>query len=422
MKVTLLTHGTRGDLQPHLNVAHELRVRGHAVVVAANSNNLGVVHRAGLESYEIPVDTRELLESPKMQRLLLSGRSSQFGREIARFEAVHGPAMDAAMIEAARDADVLVTGPLTAMSALSIAEAGDQALVGCFPYPVERTREFPSPFVVERQLTSPMLCLATYAAVDLVWQYMNRGATRRIRRTLGLRGRVSSPFARIRDQRIPVELMVSPVLLPKPGDWQDNYAVAGAPFLSPEQRLAWGEGAIDPELDAWLDEGEPPVYFSFGSLPVLDRAACLEMIGTVARRSGVRALVGAGWSDFRPGVNADRSMLVTGAFDYDRVLPRCRAAIHHGGAGTTHDVARAGIPAVITHVFPDHILWGWRLAALGIGSAVPYRKVNADLLIEALAPVLSSAAAQRARAVGEAMSRERGASQVCDTIERQAAA
>ncbi|MFB8007966.1 glycosyltransferase [Nocardia sp. NPDC056000] len=417
--MTLLTHGTRGDLQPHLNVAHELRERGHTVVVAANSNNLEVVNRAGISAYEIPIDTRELLESTRMRRLLLSGRAAQFAWESARFEAAHGAAMDQAMIGAAAGADVVVTGPLTAVAALSIVEAGGQALVGCFPYPVERTREFPSPFITERLLTSPRLSMATYAAVDAVWQLMNHRGSRRIRRTLGLPYRSPNPLGRIRRQRIPLDVMASPVLLPRPADWQENYRVVGASFTIPEQRSIWGEESIDPELDAWLAEAEPPVYFSFGSLPVLDPAACLEMIAEVARRTGVRALVGAGWSDFRAGVNADRSMLVTGHLDYARVLPRCRAAVHHGGAGTTHDVARAGIPAVITHVFPDHILWGWRLAALGIGCSVAYRKVNADVLTQALTPMLSDAVLRRAQAVGKAMAAEQGAVRVCETIEKQ---
>jgi len=69
------------------------------------------------------------------------------------------------------------------------------------------------------------------------------------------------------------------------------------------------------------------------------------MITGVARRLGVRALIGAGWSGRSAGVR-DATTFITERVDHDLVLSRCRAAVHHGGAGTTHAVLRAA-PCVL---------------------------------------------------------------------------
>jgi hypothetical protein len=76
---------------------------------------------------------------------------------------------------------------------------------------------------------------------------------------------------------------------------------------------------IGPALDAWLAEDDPPVFVGFGSMPILDSAATMDMITTVAARVGVRVLIGAGWSRFgqapvRPG---NRVRVAAGVLNYD---------------------------------------------------------------------------------------------------------
>jgi sterol 3beta-glucosyltransferase len=87
-------------------------------------------------------------------------------------------------------------------------------------------------------------------------------------------------------------------LLAEPADWPRHLHNVGAPVVPPALRAAWGEDALPPGLAEWLGAGDPPVYFGFGSMPVLDPAAAVGMITTVARRLGVRALIGRagpGW-------------------------------------------------------------------------------------------------------------------------------
>ena len=41
---------------------------------------------------------------------------------------------------------------------------------------------------------------------------------------------------------------------------------------------------------------------------------------------------------------------------------------HHGGAGTTAEGLRAGVPNVIVPSFGDQFFWGWRVQELGVGT------------------------------------------------------
>lgn len=55
---------------------------------------------------------------------------------------------------------------------------------------------------------------------------------------------------------------------------------------------------------------------------------------------------------------------------YDRVLPRCAAVIHHGGAGITYSAVRAGVPAVVWPQDYDQFDYAARVVAAGAGVRV----------------------------------------------------
>ena len=61
-----------------------------------------------------------------------------------------------------------------------------------------------------------------------------------------------------------------------------------------------------------------------------------------------RAIMCEGWGSLKePGeYDRERFLFVKEAY-HAAVLPRCKAAVVHGGAGTTAAVARAGIPVLI---------------------------------------------------------------------------
>jgi sterol 3beta-glucosyltransferase len=122
--------------------------------------------------------------------------------------------------------------------------------------------------------------------------------------------------------------------------------------------------------------GDAPVFFGFGSMPVQDPKALVEKIAAITASRGLRALIGAGWSDFGSS-ELPAHVRIASAFDHDRVLPLCLAALHHGGAGTTAAALRADLPSLIVSCFGDQPFWGWRLTQLGAGTTFPFPRLSA---------------------------------------------
>jgi UDP:flavonoid glycosyltransferase YjiC (YdhE family) len=201
-------------------------------------------------------------------------------------------------------------------------------------------------------------------------------------------------------------------VVPELADWDVRRPLTG--FLAPtaEQRRLLDE-LLDPELDAWLDDGEPPVYFGFGSMPVLDPDAALTMIEKVADTLGVRALV-----NLKASTTNDHAVRVVGDLNHDLVLPRCRAAVHHGGAGTSATSLRAGLPTVVCAVFADQPFWGAQLRRMGVGSTLRFTDLSEPTLFAALDPMLADGPRQRAAELATLLRGEDAIAQTADTFEQ----
>lgn len=73
-------------------------------------------------------------------------------------------------------------------------------------------------------------------------------------------------------------------------------------------------------------------------------------------RTGVRALVSAGWADLgSTGDIPDSVFIIKGNVPHDWLFDegRVSAVCHHGGAGTTCAGLRLGLPTIIVPFFGD---------------------------------------------------------------------
>jgi sterol 3beta-glucosyltransferase len=90
-------------------------------------------------------------------------------------------------------------------------------------------------------------------------------------------------------------------------------------------------------------------------------------------------------------------------------------AVHHGGAGTVHAVARAGVPSVVVPFLVDQPFWGRQLHRLGIAAApIPRRSLTAEALVPAVGDAL--ARRERAQRVGRAVRAEQGLDTALDVL------
>ncbi|OBH62219.1 glycosyl transferase family 1 [Mycobacterium intracellulare] len=159
----------------------------------------------------------------------------------------------------------------------------------------------------------------------------------------------------------------------------------------------------DDEAAAWIAGGTPPIFFGFGSMPVESPADTVEMITGACAQLGERALICAGWSDFDDVPHSDH-VKVFGALNYASIFPLCRAAVHHGGSGTTAASLRAGIPTLVLSVDGNQIIWGAQVKRrLKVGTHRRLSATTRESLVADLRRILAPEYAIRARELAARM-------------------
>jgi vancomycin aglycone glucosyltransferase len=188
-------------------------------------------------------------------------------------------------------------------------------------------------------------------------------------------------------------LAADPALAPWP-DPADPAVLQTGAWILPDTR------PLSPELETFLDAGEPPVYFGFGSIRA-PQDLSQAMIRS-ARALGRRAIVSRGWAGLSL-VDDGPDCLAIGEVNQQALFQRVAAVVHHGGAGTTTAAARAGAPQAVVPQHYDQHYWAQRIHQLGLGTAHPPAPPTAESLTSALEPTLRPEVAGRARSLAARM-------------------
>jgi UDP:flavonoid glycosyltransferase YjiC (YdhE family) len=90
--------------------------------------------------------------------------------------------------------------------------------------------------------------------------------------------------------------------------------------------------------------------------------------------------------------------VVRASIHFRRVLPYAAAAIHHGGAGTTHALARAALPQIVVPHAADQMHQAQGIARTGVGIHLSPKEVTVERLTAVLAAILPDLSPYRAQA------------------------
>lgn len=403
--------GSRGDAQPMAVLGAELAARGHDVTLGLCSDLVWIGRALGLHTVDLRVSAKDFLESEQGQLWLAAGDFKSYVHWLLDYKRQTADQLQADLIELASDADVLVSGTATELEAVVIAEAADIPYASVYHAPLRSNSAFPH-LLVSTDIFSPELNRETYAQVDSANWPVFEPFVNKLRDRVGLPATEETTGVRL-ERSGALELQAySRHVVPELIDWDARRPLTG--FLTPsvEQRQLLAE-VDDPDLDAWLDAGDPPVYFGFGSMPVLEPDAALAMIEKVADTLGVRALV-----TLKASTANDSAVRVVGNLNHDTVLPRCLAAVHHGGAGTSATSLRAGLPTVVCAVFADQPFWGAQLQRMGVGSTLRFTDLSEPTLFAALESMLADGPRQRAAELAVLLREEDATAQTADALEQ----
>ncbi len=409
MNVSLLTYGTRGDVQPFVALAAGLQRAGHRVRLAAPRRFAGLAAQHNIPFAALPGDPEELSRRLNEAR----GAAAQI-RAVTGFAFAIAGEVARAAFAACDDADLVVHGLLFTTGAHSLARARGLLDVSVQQMPLfAPTRLFPLPALAS--LPPGALSYASHwLFTQIFWHVGNLGYA-------GLRGRYPDvagltlhwPFDGREPQRTPLLLAYSPTVLPRPEDWPPYVHVTGYLFLDTPAGYA-----PPPALADFLAAGEPPVCVSFGSMVSRRAGRVNEMALAALKQTRQRTIVVRAWGA-AASAPTDGEVLHLDDAPYDWLFPRCRLVVHHGGAGTTAAALRAGVPSVVVPHAADQPFWGRRVAAIGAGPApIPVKRLSVGRLVAALEQAASPSMCARAQAVSRLICAEDGLSTAVKLIEQ----
>jgi len=188
-------------------------------------------------------------------------------------------------------------------------------------------------------------------------------------------------------------LAADPTLAPWPDPEDDAVFQTGA-WILPDAR------PLSPELEAFLDAGEPPVYFGFGSNRAPEDLS--RVMIESARTLGRRAIALRGWAELSL-LDDEADCLPISEVNMQALFERVAAVVHHGGAGTTTTAARSGAPQVVIPQHYDQHYWALRVQQLGIGTAHAPGTPSTESLTSALGRTLKREVATRAQSIASAV-------------------
>lgn len=402
MNVLIAAEGTEGDIRPPLAVAGKLADRGHLVRACVPEDYVPDYRDLGIEAYPMGITTKVFVE--RCGNSL--GKPLRYLRTMRRIFAPYLEQQFDTLLAHADWADVILAAGFI-FAAGTAAEKFRRPMAHLIHAPVYLysstippacVRFFGLPRFVNRGLRNAFL------------QWMDRIALEQINRRrscLGLRA-----LASIKEHILaPMVLAMDRELAPMPTDCQQReFVQTSYPWIDDLRELP-------PRLERFLEGGPPPVFCRLGSVPDAQSMRTMEMLIRTADRIGCRMVIQQPSREDCPDLGS--RLLAVSHLPHARVFPRMAAVVHHGGSGTFHSAARAGVPQVTVPCFFDQHYAAHRIAVLGLGPKPIHRgTLTANRLEKAVRNVLEDPGYRiRSRAMAEMLKSRDGAADVADLLE-----
>ena len=199
-------------------------------------------------------------------------------------------------------------------------------------------------------------------------------------------------------------------LAPPAPQWPKNIIYTGYPFSKEKEGLK-------EDLLEFINAGEKPIYLGFGSMGSADPSKTTQMIIDAIKTTKTRVIIQSGWANLG-GENLPDYIFEIGPVNHGELLAHTSGAIHHGGAGTTHTVAFAGIPQLIIPHITDQFYYAQSVKQNELGPKyIPFRQLNVKKLSKGIMNLKSKKYADNAMEFKKEME-QNSESLVVDELER----
>lgn len=369
MRIAVVTIGSRGDVQPYVNLCQGLQEAGHEVSLATNPTLCSLVDSHGVKS--TPVGPAVDMGAEGARLLAASLNNMWIG--MIRVMKLGARLVEEAypdVLKVCEEADLVVTSD----TGSGIAEAESLGLpwISVTLQPARVPVDNHSPSFVER----------------IIWGILGRLLIMPINRS---RKRLGAPLVKDISHMLSNRLILLPVshhIAPPDPRWPKHVHPTGYWFARPLKDWSPPQDLLD-----FLQAGDRPIVVSIGVMSMSGKRARegAQTVLQAIRRAGVRAIV-QGWDDALRGLELPKTVYHAGSMPHSWLFRQVSAIVHHGGFGTTAAALRAGVPEIVIPHVIDQFYWGQRVFDLGVGPKFISRgRLSTKNLQEAIAQALGDA-------------------------------
>lgn len=380
----VITVGTTGDLHPFMCIARALQMLGRKVTLISHSYYEKVVHDAGLPFIGIGTDEEFLsvLRNPDIWN-----PKKGFAALLSNYSTGVRQVLDAIQSASAEAPQVVIAHPFAVPGAVIARERGYVKSVVVAYLAPSNLRTCHDPLNIGTLSVPRWVPMRWRRAL---WRFVEKGwidpvavgQLNAVRTPLGL-SRIDSFLTHITEApNLSVTLFPS-WFAPVVPDWP-------RPLIEGDFQVfeAATQHGFSAELSAFLASGEKPLVFTpgTGNLHAAQFFDCaLSAINRLGRRAIFLTKERAQIPETIPETVLWQSYVPLSA-----LLPHAAALVHHGGIGTTAEALRAGIPQLIIPFAWDQFDNGARVAALGVGMAIPAKTLRPRKLAQKLQSLCNS--------------------------------
>lgn len=400
--ITIICAGSRGDFQPYVALAQRLKILGEEVRISGFSQFENFVRGYGIDYVPIEVDYEELGVDSKMLKqagsadnplkmILTFNKMKKYGAQIAKqtYDSLEG-------------SELIVYHPGCVIGYFAAQEMNIPSVLAT-PFPMNKTEEYLSVVTYGKARPTKINKKISYKMIQgMLWLASSNTVKQHWKERFGrVPKNFKSPYEKISKDHIAM-VSCSNFVFPRPKDWDKNIYQSGYWFVEENK-----EYKPSKELEAFINNGEKPVYIGFGSVFDSDeKDKIVRIIIDALKKCGKRGIIsGMGKVDNLP----DNIISVDG-IPHTWLFEKVSVVCHHGGAGTTAAGFRAGVPSVIIPFSNDQFAWAHRAFDLGVGAKPIYKKdLTADKLAEGINYALNKDIIERAEMLSKNIALEDGA-------------
>jgi sterol 3beta-glucosyltransferase len=401
--ITILCAGSRGDFQPYLALAMELKKLGKDVRITGMREFKSFIENYGIDFYPIQADFKSLNVDEKMLKeaqtadnplkmLLTFNKMKKYGVSIAN-----------EFYATCEGSELIIYHPGCTLGYFAAERLGIPSILAS-PFPMHKTKEQTSVIQYGRIKPTPFKNIISYHMLQgMLWLASKSSVTGFWKERFGCKPKgFGKPYERHTSKQNPAVISCSNFVFDRPSDWNENIHQSGYWFV--EEKTDY---VPSKELSDFLSSGEKPVYIGFGSVFHADQKdAMSKLIVDALTKSGKRGIIcGMGEID-----NLPSNVIAINSIPHSWLFERVSAVCHHGGAGTTAAGFMAGVPSIIIPFSNDQFAWAHRAYDLGVGSEpIPAKTLTSDNLAAAIHFAFHDTIKAKAKTLAKNIATENGA-------------